>query len=98
MLLPSGWLSKAKGGMSVAVKSLADGKAQGCKSLKMKSRERGREGEVRGQLQGQGGVGVMKSGCYGFVHAKRADGDSTALGKCRGQSCVDRRRMGGTKH
>lgn len=32
MLLPSGWLSGAEGGMVVAVKSLADGKAQGFKS------------------------------------------------------------------
>lgn len=32
MLLPSGWLSGAEGGMVVAVKSLANGKIQGFKS------------------------------------------------------------------
>lgn len=42
MLLPSGWLSRAERTMVVAVKSLADGKAQGLNPLKTDSKDRER--------------------------------------------------------
>lgn len=48
MLLPSGWLSGAEGGMVVAVQSLADGKAQGFKSILESERGRRAVTERRG--------------------------------------------------